>query len=66
MDWVSDENDIRDLRNFDDLVNTTPNNKEFSLRENDANSMMQSFLDRIEVQINIWDGGGNVVSNTCI
>ena len=44
MDWVSDENNVRDLRDFDGLVNTTPNNKEFSLRENDANCYNQCLL----------------------
>ena len=59
MDWVSDENNVRDLRDFDGLVNTTPNNKEFSFRENNANSMIQSFLNRIKVQINMCDRDGN-------
>lgn len=51
---------------FDSLINTTSDSKEFRLRRDDANSMIQSFLDRIGVQIDICDRGGNIVSNTCI
>ena len=51
---------------FDSLINTTSDSKEFRLRRDDANSMIQSFLDRIGVQIDIYDRGGNIVSNTCI
>ena len=66
MNSITDDNDVRDLWNLDSLVYSIPDNKKFSFYRSDANSLMQCFLNKIQIWMNMQNGCGNIIFDTGI
>ena len=66
MNWVGDNNDIRDPGNLDSLINTISDSKEFGFIKGDANSMIKSFFDMIGIWVDVCNESSNIISDTCV
>jgi len=66
MKQVSDDSNFGNARDTSGLIDATPNSKEFGFCGQNIHSMMDRLGDSFVMNMNMSDGGGNVVFDTDI
>ena len=66
MDGVSDDNDLLNIGQISDLVNTTSSSKDLGFSECDIYSMVDSLDNWSIMNMDIHYRGGNLILNTSV
>jgi len=66
MEQIYNDNNLSNVRYIGGLIDATSNGEEFSFSSCDVYSMMYGFDDKFVTDINVSNGGGNIVFDTSI
>ena len=66
MNYICNDDNMRNFRDLNGLIYPTPDCKEFSLSTGNVDCVMDNLSNRIVVQVNMYNRHSNIVFNTSI